>query len=136
MLENNISASLTATDKNDIKAHIDGIKSICTFLKNLTPKERQKLFKMGMKSGGFVSGVLKVMKANPGAVPTAFPMSEFEKDYQLYLDLQFVLSHLGPLAEGIEDTLLLLGSELMQQGVAGYKIIKQAARTNSPLTEA
>jgi hypothetical protein len=132
-MPNYITSSLTSANKNDIKAHIDGVKFICSFLINLTPRDRQKIYKMGNKSVAFVSGVLKALQANPSAVPSAFALSEFEKDYQLYLDLQFVLSHLRPLVEGIEDTLLLLGSELMKQGVSGYKIMRQAARTNSAL---
>lgn len=88
---------------------------------------------MGNKSVAFVKGVLTAMKTNPSIVPAAFLFNEFEKDYQLYLDLQFVLSLLRPLVEGIEDTMLAVGNELMRQGISGYKIIAGAAKTNSAL---
>jgi hypothetical protein len=132
-MSNYISASLTTTNKNDIKSHAEAIKLICTFLVNLTPKDRQKIFKMGLKSEGFVTGALSALKSNPAAVPSTFSLSEFEKDFQLYKDLRDVLYQLLPLVEGVEDTLLLLGGELMKQSRLGYKLIRTAARGDAAL---
>jgi hypothetical protein len=132
-MPNYISASLSTADKNTIKNHIDGVKNIITFLKNLQPKERQKLFKMGMKSVGFVKAVITAMKAHPAAVPTSFSVTEFEKDYALYLDLLDVKAELQTLNEGIDDTLLLLGAEMMRQARLGYKLIRTAAKGDMAL---
>jgi hypothetical protein len=127
-MPNFISASLTSTDKTNIHSNIAAIKAILTFMKNLTPKDRQKLFKMGHKSEGFVQGVLTVLKNQPAAAPSSFDVNEFDKDYKLYCDLRELWMDLISLTEGLEDTLLLLGSELMGQGTMGYKYIKQAAK--------
>jgi hypothetical protein len=127
-MPNIISATLTTVDKNNIKNNIEAIRLIVTFLKNLTPRERKKLYKMGQKSMGFVKNTLSAMKANPSAVPASFSVSEFEKDLQLYLDLMDVASQLGPLWEGVQDTMILLGSELMKQARLGYKLIREASK--------
>src|SRR4051812_24106212 len=110
-MPNLISAFLTAANKNDIKSHAEAIKLICSFLVNLTPKDRQKVFKMGSKREGFVTGALSALMANPSIVPSAFSINEFEKDYQLYRDLRSVQMLLESLTEGVDDTLLLLGGE-------------------------
>jgi hypothetical protein len=130
---NRISAALSSADKATIKANIDAIKAITAFFLNLTPKDRQKLFKMGNKSEGFVQSTLAAMKNNPAAVPSTFNVSEFEKDYQLYRDLVVMWMELSPLMEGLEDTMLFLGSELMLQARFGYKFIRQGARGNMAL---
>jgi hypothetical protein len=132
-MANLISESLSTADKNNIRNNIEAIKLIISFSRNLTPKERHKLFKMGQKSMGFVKGVLTAMKAHPDAVPASFSVSEFEKDMQLYADLFDVLMQLMPLKEGVEDTLLLVGSELAKQARLGYKMLRNAARTNLAL---
>jgi hypothetical protein len=134
-MPNYISASLSTADKNTIKAHLDGVKAIITFLKNLQPKDRQKLFKMGIKSVGFVKLVISAMKMHPAAVPASFSVTEFEKDYALYLDLLDVKMQLQPLSEGIDDTLLLLGAELMRQARLGYKLIRTASKGDMALNK-
>jgi hypothetical protein len=129
-MSNLISATLSTADKNIIKANITAIKAIVAFLKNLTPADRRKIFKMGSKREGFVKTVLTAIQNQPAAVPSSFSVSEFEKDYQLYRDLREVWMELISLTEGLEDTLLLLGSELMSQATQGYRYVKQAAKGN------
>lgn len=129
----NISSALTALQKSDIQAKVNDIKLILTFLINLTPAERKKLLKMGDKSVSFVQETLAALKANPTVVPASFDVTEFEKDLTLYKDLIDILGFLRPLFEGIDDTVLALSNELMRQGVAGYKLIVEAAKTNSAL---
>jgi hypothetical protein len=62
-------------------------------------------------------------------------VTEFDKDIVLWDDLTAIILLLRPLFEGIEDTLVLLGSELIQQANAGYAILKEAAKTNSALSD-
>ena len=129
----NISSALTPAQKADIQLKVNDIKLILVFLINLTPAERKKLLKMGDKSVSFVQDTLAALKANPSVVPSGFDLIEFEKDLTLYNDLIEILSYLHPLFEGIEDTVLALSNELMRQGIAGYKLIVEAAKTNSAL---
>lgn len=129
----NISFALSAAQKADLQLKINDMLLILTFLINLTPTERKKLLKMGDKSVSFVREVLIALKANPSVVPGSFDVTEFEKDLTLYDDLIAILALLHPLFEGIEDTVLALGNELMRQGIAGYNLVKEAAKTNSAL---
>jgi hypothetical protein len=135
MFTNTISQALTALQKTDISTKINDIKLILVWLFNLTPEDRKKIIKMGDKSVSYVRGVLAALKANPAVVPSTFDVTEFEKDMTLYDDLLAILMLLRPLFEGLEDTLVLVGSELIQQANAGYAILKEAAKTNSALTQ-
>ena len=129
----NISQALTAAQKADIQLKTNDIKLILFFLINLTPAERKKLLKMGDKSVSFVRETLIALQNNPTVVPPGFDLTEFQKDLTLYDDLLEILSYLRPLFEGIGDTHLALSNELMRQGITGYNLIKEAAKTNAAL---
>jgi len=129
----NISSTLSAAQKADLQAKVNDMLLILTFLINLTPVERKKLLKMGDKSVSFVREVLIGLQANPSVVPPNYDVTEYQKDLTLYDDLMAILGYLRPLFEGIEDTILALSNELMRQGISGYNLIKEAAKTNSAL---
>ena len=135
MFSNNVSQQITAAQKTAATNSINDLKLLFAWLLNLTPEDRKKILKMGNKSVAFVRKVLAALKANPQVVPASFSVIEFEKDLNLYDDMLAILMLLRPLFEGFGDTLLLLGSELMKQGNAGFAILKEGAKTNSALSE-
>jgi hypothetical protein len=134
MSYSNISSSLTAANKTDIQTKIDSVKLVLLFLINLTPAERKQFLKMGDKSVAFVQKALQAAQANPTVIPATFNVPEFQKDITLFNDLSEILNFLRPLTEGIDDTMLALGNENMRQGIAVYKLIKEASKTNSALS--
>jgi hypothetical protein len=129
----NISSALSAAQKTDLQLKVNDMLAILVFLINLTPDERKKLLKMGDKSVSFVRETLIALQGNPTVVPPGFDITEYQKDLALFDDLVTILSYLRPLFEGIEDTQLALSNELMRQGIRGYKLIVEAAKTNSAL---
>ena len=129
----NISQSLSAAQKADLQLKVKDMLAILVFLINLTPTERKNLLKMGDKSVRFVREVLIGLQANPSVIPPNYDVTEYEKDLTLYDDLMAILGYLRPLFEGIEDTILALGNELMREGISGYNLIKEAAKTTSAL---
>ena len=131
----NISAVLSSADKTAIQSKIDGVKTLLTFLVNLTEDERKKLFKMGDKSVAFVQKALQAAQANPTVIPSTFNMAEFDKDVVLYSDLRDISNWLSSLIEGVNDTMLALGNESMREGVAVYNLLKEASKTNSALSD-
>ena len=134
MFVNKISQTITPAQKTSITASVNSILAILTFLFNLTPEDRKKILKMGDKSVSYVDEVLSAMQANPTVVPSTFDVAEFAKDVKLYSDLTDVLNAIRPLTEGIDDTMVLLGNEMMQQANDGYGILKQGAKGNATLS--
>lgn len=131
----NLSQELTDAQINDVKTHLENAKSILSFLVNLTPRERKKLFKMGPKSVSFVEFALDVAKNHPSIVPSSFSVAEFEKDVKLTKSLQDINMLSKPLSEGISDTYLLAGSEAMKQANFIYEQVKIAAKHDSAMDQ-
>lgn len=130
----NISAVINAADKATIEANINGIKALLLFLANLTPQQRQKLRKKGTKRTGYVMDVFNAVITNPSAIPTSFDVAEYVKDKNLFDDLAYVKNLLLSLVEAIDDTQMLVGSELMKQSDTAYSHLKTEAKSNLALT--
>lgn len=128
MAYQNISATLSHTQVNDIKTAIATIQAMMPFLVNLTTDERRKRFKMGDKSLAFVSNSLVATQNNPEVLPASFDVAEFAKDYQLTVALAEVLGLLEQLTEQVDDTLLAVGSESMTSSLLVYDYVKTAAK--------
>ena len=130
----NISASITPAQKTTIKNNLNAISGILNFLVNLTPDQRKTLFKMGPKSVSYVQLALQVAKNNPGILPGNFNVAEFEKDVTLSADFVEIETVSTPLAEGISDTLMAVGSEAMKQANQVYDLVKVAAKSDSNMS--
>jgi hypothetical protein len=134
MFTNNVSQTLSPLQKTSIQTAMTSLTGIFSWFMNLTPADRKKLVKMGPKSESFVRGVLQALQQFP-AVAGPLDLTEFEKDMTLWDDLVAFSAQLTAFFEGLQDTMFVLASELMQQGNAGYGLIKEAAKTNQSLTQ-
>jgi hypothetical protein len=134
MFTNVISQALTPAQKAAATTAVNDLKAIFVWFLNLTPEDRRKIIKMGDKSEAFVRGVLEALQLHP-TVAGSLDLTEFEKDLTLWDDLREFATLLTPFYEGLQDTIILLGSELMQQANSGYALIKEAAKTNQALTQ-
>lgn len=124
MSYNNISKSLTEEEKQQALQHIEGLKTILNFMVNLTPEERKSLRKMGILRSGYVDEVFGAVKASPGSLPVSFSIPEYEKDVKLDSILRELFSAIKPLYDGLENTIMALGSECMKQSDEAYAHLK------------
>jgi hypothetical protein len=124
----NISAKLSPTDLEEIKAALTTIETRLPFLIHLTVEERRKLFKMGNKSLAFVSNSLTAAQSNRDILPASFDLDEFMSDYQLATALTEVHLRLQQLTEKVDDTLLAVSSEAMTSSLTVYDYVKTAAK--------
>ncbi len=124
----NISADLSTTDLNEIKAALATIQQKMPFLVNLTTEERRRLYKMGDKSLAFVSNSLTAAQANPDILPASFDTAELARDYQLATVLSELRLNLRQMTEKVDDTLLAVGSEAMTSSLSVYDYVKAAAK--------
>jgi hypothetical protein len=124
----NISASVSEKDLQEIKSALDTIEAKLPFLINLTPEERRSLFKMGNKSLSFVSNSLTAAQSNRDILPASFDVNEFARDYQLASTLTEVHLGLQQLLEKVDDTLVAVSSEAMSSSLTVYEYVKTAAK--------
>jgi len=92
MAQNNqISATLSQQDFDELKAAIQVFRDKLPFLVNMTEQDRIAYPKMGEKTVSFVSKALEYSKDNPQLVPPYLDVAEFDKDMKLVEQLQGLL---------------------------------------------
>jgi hypothetical protein len=131
-MDNRISAELTAPNKASILAKINEIKALLPFLLNLTVEEKSSLPKMATFRDGMDEAFSMEMMANPGLVPSFVNMTELGKDRALRSALRDIFQQLGPLCEGVDDTLTAAGVDTYLAYLSFYNNVKQAAKRNVP----
>lgn len=124
----NISATLSDKDIQEIKAALQIIQKKLPFLITLSTEERRKLYKMGDKSLAFVNNSLSAAQSNRDILPASFDLDEFVRDYQLATTLTDLLLKLQQLTEQVDDTLMAVGSEAMSSSLTVYDYVKTAAK--------
>jgi hypothetical protein len=123
----NIDASILPEDKTTIKASIDSEKTKMPFLVNLTPSERHDLRKMGANRLSYVSDLNLAANTNQQALPKNFDLTGYNKKVKLFEDLKEIYSWMTPLYEGLESTLMAVGSEVMTLSDSAYAHLKVEA---------
>lgn len=123
-----INASLSDADRQDIQHAIDTIQQKLPFLITLSLEERKRLYKMGDKRLSFVQNSLNAAQGNRNILPASFDLEGFTSDYRLATDLADLLMRLNQLTEQVDDTLLAVGSEAMSSSLTVYDYVKTAAK--------
>lgn len=129
---NQISATLSAKDMEEIMKALDVIQRKLPFLINMTLDERRTHLKMGDRSFPFVGKSLDYSKTNDHLVPPFLNVTEFDKDMVLLAQLTQIERPMLSLAEGISDTKLRAGSEAYSAALLFYQAVKLAAQMNIP----
>ncbi|MFK0732668.1 MAG: hypothetical protein HEQ35_20705 [Gloeotrichia echinulata IR180] len=124
----NINASISAEDIQEIKAALQTIQKKLPFLVTLSAEERRKLVKMGDKSLAFVNNSVTAAQSNREILPASFDVEEFVRDYQLATSLTEILISMRQVSEQVDDTLLAVGSEAMTSSLTVYDYVKTAAK--------
>jgi hypothetical protein len=128
MAYQNITATLSEADIQEIKVALQTIEQKLPFLITLSVEERRKLFKMGDKSLAFVKNSLTAAQSNRDILPASFDLDEFVRDYQLAATLTELLIGLRQLSEQVDDTLMAVSSEAMTSSLTVYDYVKTAAK--------
>ncbi len=120
-MENRIDAVLSDADKTDILNHIKQIRLKLPFLVDLSPEERQSLPKMGAKRRSFVTDALTLAEQDDSFLPRSFDVTEMRKDVELTESLAPIVVAMTQLAELLDDTYTLAGSEAYSGGLVVYQ---------------
>ena len=124
MNTNQVSAVLTPANKTAATTAIETLRTNLPVLIDLTPEERHDLLKLGEKSEAFVRKAMDLASKDNSFLPRSFDVAEMQKDVDLYFDLQSLFRELSRLTEGIDDTLIVAGSEAYAAALAVYRSAK------------
>lgn len=97
---------------------------------NLTNEERKNMLKMGDKTLAFVGKAIEFAEQNPSLTPAYMDLFEAKKDYELARKLNELLKDVTTLQRGLEDTMMVAGSESYDAALIFYGSVKGASRTN------
>lgn len=129
---NNISHEITPASLAMIQQALKTLKDELHFGVNLTPEERKALPKMGDGSWPFVQKSMTYVQSNPEYLPAYLNKVEFERDYNLAVELDKISQQLQQLTQLVEHTQMAAGSEAMQVALQYYHTVKMAATQNNP----
>ncbi|MFA7418525.1 MAG: hypothetical protein WCZ90_02475 [Melioribacteraceae bacterium] len=131
--DNLISITLTAEEKAEITAAINTLKTkLQPKLLSLTVPERQGLAKMSDKTVSFVEKSLAYAKTNPEFAPPYLTVAELETDLEGVKLLTEFENPLEQVLSGLNDSIMLAGSEAYTASLTYYNSVKQAAKQNVP----
>ena len=129
----NINASVPTADVQAIKDAFALILNKLPFLVNLTPSERQSVFKTGPDSLSFIQNALTAAQDNPAILPVSFITTQFKNDVDLFALLTELTTMASSLTSQLDDTRLAVGGEAMQQASQVYTYVKTASKTTPGL---
>ncbi|OFX82159.1 MAG: hypothetical protein A2X12_03245 [Bacteroidetes bacterium GWE2_29_8] len=131
--DNMISVEFTAQEIADIAAAIQAIKTIVAPKAiNLTPNERHKFARVSYEMEYWTQNVHNYMVLNPILVPPYINLPEHEKDIKARNDMRTMLNGLKEITEMLDDTRLLLGTDVYNNSIAFYRNVKISALQNVP----
>jgi hypothetical protein len=103
------------------------IASLTPYLLPLTAAERHGLPKMGDGSLGFVSKARDYAHQYPALCPSYLNIADFDIDMTDATGLRRLHVVAKQLSDGIDDTVMVAGSEAYQAALVFYKAVKAAA---------
>jgi hypothetical protein len=129
MSDNRVSVVISTEDKQKIQAAIKVLQdTLEPLLLQLDAEDRKTLFKMGDKTVAFVYKAYEHSQRNPELAPKYFNFSEMKKDMDAVTDLRQIVNPLEQLVQSLNDTMMLAGSEALNEAMVFYTAVKGAAK--------
>ncbi|MGA7937308.1 MAG: hypothetical protein WCA35_27400 [Kovacikia sp.] len=127
MIQNRVSATLSASDKATIMEAFETLKASMPFLTSFTSDERKALPKTGDRSRGFILNALEVAEHHTDCLPRSFDIAEMQKDVQLIEDLYPILMVINQLQSVVNDTYTAANCEAYTAALKVYDCAKANA---------
>jgi hypothetical protein len=136
-LDNLISVAFTPQELTDIDTALTSVENILrNKMINLTPEERRRYASISNEIAQWVQKCRGYMNQIPSVVPGYINLPELDADMQARRDLIPRLRRTTSILESMDDTVLLLGSDVWTNCLAFYRAVKSAAQANVPGTTA
>ena len=101
-------------------------------LVNIGADEKRAMAKMGSKSVDFVSKTLTYATTNPQFKPAFVDIDSFSHDVSAFGVLRSLQQPVSQLADMLDDSLAVTGSDAMNAALAYYQSVKTANKLNVP----
>lgn len=132
-MENRISIEIPAADLAAARAALQQVQTILApYVIALTPDQRKTIPKMSDGTEPFVAKVVEYADDDPQFLPPFVNKEEFEKDWNAVSGLLPLLRTCTQIADTLNDTAMLAGSEAYISALSYYNSVKQAAKVNVP----
>lgn len=136
-MENRVHIQMIEADMTAIQDAINVLNSkLSPILKTLDAQERRTLPKMGDGTEPFVEKAIDYAKANPQFMPPYIEVENMEVDFVSVQALNSILRPMRQLMDGLEDTIMLAGSEAYVAALSYYNSVKMGQKMNMPGAEA
>jgi len=133
LFSNRISLDIPEADMQAVLAAIQTLQEkLQPCLVDLDAEDRRALPKMGAKTVDFVSKTLSYARANPHLKPAFVDIDEYGRDLDAVEVLRKLQQPLSQIADMVDDSLLLSGSEAYAAALAYYQSVKAAAKLGQP----
>lgn len=132
-MEKNFSVELTTAELQAIKDAIATIVGIlASKLKALSVDERKERVKMGEASRPFAEKILEYAVSNPEFLPSYVKKEVLDKQWKSIQELTPVVNTLTQLLSNLGDSMLEMGSQLMEACNTYYKQVKIGVEMDVP----
>ncbi len=130
MQENQISINFSNEELEKINQAIKVLQQILLpKLVKLNPEQRQEIAKMGDKTLAFVTKSYEYAKQNPALVPAYLDINEMKTDLDAVESLRQIFSPLQEIAQDLEDSMMVSGSEAYIASLSFYNAVKGASKS-------
>ena len=131
--QNLVAVNIPAAELQNISKLITDLQTaLAPYVITLSADDRKSLLKMSDKSVAFVNKTLDYTGTNPEFVPPYLSVSDMQVDVAAVNQLQPLLNQLNQIADNIDDTVMLSGSEAFTGALLYYNSIKQAMKGHVP----
>ena len=131
--QNQISIVIPQTVIDTVTRNLQDCRTaLAPYLQGLTNEERISLFKMGDKTVATVQKTKSYIDTNPEFVPSYMDRVEFLKDETVVTQLNPIANLARQITSDVDDTVMLSGSEALQEAMLYYGQVKEAAAKGIP----
>ena len=130
MSQNLVSLTITQEQVAQALAGLAQIEAALPGLISLDAEDRRSLSLMGPKSEAFCRQALRVLVQYPRIVPASLDVAAAQQDLEAHERLRSVQVVMQRLMSRIDDTVMGLGSDVMEASREGYNHIKVASASH------
>jgi hypothetical protein len=134
--QNQVAVKIADADLQNITKLITDLQAaIAPYVITLTAEDRKSLLKMSDKSVAFVNKNLGYTTTNPEFIPPYLSVPDFQTDADAVNQLHPLFKEIKQIADNLDDTIMLSGSEAYTGALLYYNSVKQAIKGNVPNTK-
>jgi hypothetical protein len=132
-LDNLVSVSFTEDELTQLDEALTVIENIVKSkaVVSLTPEQRRQYGRVAYEMEVWVDRVDSYMKQTPQFIPSFVDMNEHRTDLATHRALNPRIERVNLLLQAMQDTNLLLGTDIYNNSMAYYRTVREAAKSNA-----